>query len=76
MKRLVITDSNALTVQALDEDVFSVSNAEIELVLDYDSLFDLALKLTKLLQDAGDETIETQTASSDAVRFEPSKSLH
>ncbi|RYZ64224.1 MAG: hypothetical protein EOP05_22385 [Proteobacteria bacterium] len=76
MKRLVITDSNALTVQALDEDVFSVSNAEIELVLDYDSLFDLALKLTKLLQEAGDEAIETQTASSDSVRFEPSKSLH
>lgn len=52
MKRHVITDANELKAQALDEDVYRLSNNELEVILNYDSLFELALQITSLIKEA------------------------
>jgi hypothetical protein len=63
MKRIVIQDEALLQVQRLDEDCFRIMNQEVDLILNYDAVFELALNLSRALQDASDETSEATRTS-------------
>lgn len=62
MKRVLIDSENVLRVQRLDEDFYRLQNTEVDLILNYDSLFELALNLSRALQEASDETGVLETS--------------
>lgn len=50
MKRFLISDQDELALQLLDEDAFRISNQDVELILNYDSAYALALSLAAQLK--------------------------